>query len=109
MPRSSIRCDTVGTVSDFVLVGTVSDFVLVGTVSDFVLGSYVPFSKPKTKSDTAHSPKTKSDTAHSREVLVLGEKHSPAHASVEHVENRPPPGECRLGRDIHAFLPRYPS
>jgi len=29
-------------------------------VSDFVLGSYVPFSKPKTKSDTAHS-----DTAHS--------------------------------------------
>src|SRR5208337_612084 len=54
MPRSSIRCDTVGTVSDFVLVGTVSDFVLVGTVSDFVLGSYVPFSKPKTKSDTAH-------------------------------------------------------
>jgi hypothetical protein len=24
-------------------------------VSDFVLGYYVPFSKPKTKSDTAHS------------------------------------------------------
>jgi len=20
-----------------------------------------------------------------------------------------PPGECRLGRDIHGFLPRYPS
>src|SRR5271157_3024091 len=35
-------------------------------------------------------------------------KQSPA-PSVEHVENHTPPGECRLGREIHGFFPRYPS
>src|SRR5271157_4958566 len=48
------------------------------------------------------------DPLERQKVLVLGEKHSPAHAPVEHVENHPP-GECRLGCDIHGFLPRYPS
>ena len=42
------------------------DGVGVGMVSDFVLGSYVPSSKPKTKSDTRRSKtKTKSDTRRS--------------------------------------------
>jgi len=29
--------------------------------------------------------------------------------AVEHVEDHPPPGKCRLDRDIEGFLPRYPS
>src|SRR5208282_1827768 len=33
------------------------------------------------------------DPLERQKVLVLGEKHSPAHASVEHVENHPPPPE----------------
>ncbi|MGO9597460.1 MAG: hypothetical protein ACLP7Q_05510, partial [Isosphaeraceae bacterium] len=49
------------------------------------------------------------DPLERQKVLVFGEKQSPAHASVENVENHPPPGECRLGRDIHGFLSRYPS
>src|SRR5208337_2677384 len=57
----------------------------------------------------ASSQRFLNDPLERQKVLVLGEKHSPARASVEHVENHPPPGECRLGRDIHGFLPRYPS
>src|SRR5271166_1623212 len=56
----------------------------------------------------ASSQRFLNDPLERQEVLVLSEKQSPAHASVEHVENHPP-GECRLGRDIHGFLPRYPS
>ena len=33
------------------------------------------------------------DPLERQKVLVLGEKHSPAHAPVEHVENHPPPPE----------------
>jgi hypothetical protein len=56
----------------------------------------------------ASSQRFLNDPLERQKVLVFGEKHSPAHASVEHVENHPP-GECRLGRDIHGFLSRYPS
>ena len=48
------------------------------------------------------------DPLERQKVLVFGVKQSPAYASVEHVENHPP-GVCRLGRDIHGFLSRYPS
>src|SRR5208337_4708943 len=57
----------------------------------------------------ASSQRFLNDPLERQKVLLLGENHSPAHASVEHVENRPPPGECHLGRDIHGFLLRYPS
>src|SRR5208282_2119102 len=58
----------------------------------------------------ASSQRFLNDPLERQEVLVLGEKQSTAHASVEHVEKHPP-GECRLGRgrDIHGFLSRYPS
>jgi hypothetical protein len=56
----------------------------------------------------ASSQRFLNDPLERQEVLVLGEKHSPAHASVEHVENHLP-GQYRLGRDIHGFLSRYPS
>ena len=56
----------------------------------------------------ASSQRFLNDPLECQKVLVFGEKQSPAHASVEHVENHPP-GECRLGRDIHGFLSRYAS
>jgi len=57
----------------------------------------------------ASSQRFLNDPFERQKVLVLGEKHSPARASVEHVENHPPPGEYRLERDIHSFLPEYPG
>jgi len=45
----------------------------------------------------ASSQRFLNDPLERQKVLVLGEKHSLAHASVEHVENHPP-GEYRLGR-----------
>jgi len=38
----------------------------------------------------ASSQRFLNDPLEHPKVLVLGEKHSPAHASVEHVENHPP-------------------
>jgi len=38
----------------------------------------------------ASSQRFLNDPLERQKVLVLGEKHSPAHASVEHVENHPP-------------------
>jgi len=60
------------------------------------------------QSHPASSQRFLNDPLERQKVLVLCEKHSPARASVEHVENHPP-GEYRLGRDIHGFLPQYPS
>src|SRR5208283_4573222 len=51
-------------------------------------GSYVLSSKPKTKPDATHAT-----------------LRPPRLSTWKTI----PPGECRLGRDIHGFLPRYPS
>src|SRR5271157_2807640 len=56
----------------------------------------------------ARSPRFLNDPLERQKVLVLGEKHSPAHASVEHVENHPP-RKMSPRRDMQGFLPRYPS
>jgi hypothetical protein len=44
----------------------------------------------------ASSQRFLNDPLERQKVLVLSEKHSPAHASVEHVENHPQFGGCHL-------------
>jgi len=57
----------------------------------------------------ASSQRFLNDPLERPKVLVLGEKHSPAHASVEHVENHPPPENIALDVTFTAFYRNIPA
>ena len=57
----------------------------------------------------ASSQRFLNDPLERQKVLVLGEKHSPAHASVEHVENHPPRRNIALDVTFTAFYRNIPA
>ena len=57
----------------------------------------------------ASSQRFLNDPLERQKVLVLGEKQSPAHASVEHVENHPPPENVASVVTFTAFYQHIPA
>jgi hypothetical protein len=57
----------------------------------------------------ASSQRFLNDPLERQEVLVLGENHSPARASVEHVENHPPPENIALDVTSTPFYRNIPA